>query len=241
MSIVLIVENLNKTHDEINHPIFLKAGLAKIYKIADKTTCHVDNKLSMCFDDNLEPFELPIKYTVEFKIHYDLNWLADQDGVVEENCTKAFVKQININESFTYFECAEEHIDFDNLLSDILNEVIISSLTKTRTTVENSLRVVQDAIASEHLIRNDKLMEYIDAESGAKRIVRHVTRKLFQTTVVNLNDGGYILDTLNLESNKEEAFGTLSLKIKAVTIDPEIIVKDENPPNINLDMETDCS
>jgi hypothetical protein len=226
MSIVLIVENLNKTHDEINHPIFLKAGLAKIYKIADKTTCHVDNKLSMCFDDNLEPFELPIKYTVEFKIHYDLNW---------------FVKQININESFTYFECAEEHIDFDNLLSDILNEVIISSLTKTRTTVENSLRVVQDAIASEHLIRNDKLMEYIDAESGAKRIVRHVTRKLFQTTVVNLNDGGYILDTLNLESNKEEAFGTLSLKIKAVTIDPEIIVKDENPPNINLDMETDCS
>lgn len=71
----LIIENKNVTSEPMYNPIFLKAGLAKIYKILDKFTCAVDDKLMMCFngDSLIDAADLPLKYSMKCSVSYDLN------------------------------------------------------------------------------------------------------------------------------------------------------------------------
>lgn len=238
----LIVENINTTIDPMYNPIFLKAGLAKIFKILNKTTCHIDDKLLICFDSgsSLDPVVLPTKYSAKINVQYDLNWLADQDGEIEDHCTNAFVNKITLMENLSFNECAEDNIDVDDVISRILDEIESTNFIQTTEQVGNAIDVVRLFLAAPQRIVNINDMRYMDENSGQYNINRRITHDLHQSTVISLNGAdAYVIDTFSIEMDKNDAFGQITLAIKAVSI--EVLIEEETDNPVNIDVSTVCN
>jgi hypothetical protein len=88
--------------------------------------CNISNPPSAVRFDNS-----PETYNATFQIGYDINYLADQDGTVDEQCTRAFINKISTKEQFGYLSCMETEINFDNFLSDLIDTISASFLGDT--------------------------------------------------------------------------------------------------------------
>ena len=235
----LIIKNKNSTKDPMYNPIFLKAGLAKIFHILDKITCQIDAKLIMCFDDdaNISPEMLPPKYTCQANVSYDLNQLGDQYGEIEPNCTNAFIKTLTIVENFNYIECQEEQIPFDGLFVELLGEIASVDIYDS---VSQAISILAEVYNSGQKIVNviDKIN--IDENSGVRQKSRQIKHDLYQSTVISLaNEDAHCLEGFNLEVDKADAFGQMAISVKSVTLEMDIHSDVDNP--INIDVSTTCS
>jgi hypothetical protein len=119
------------------------------------------------------------------------------------------------------------------------------SLNTTKTTVSSALNLISGILNNtttmSHFITNTKILRFVDEESGIYKVNKIITRKLYQSSIVNLDGDNFILDTLSLETDKNSAFAVVSLEIKTVSIKPLITLADENPVKIDLDIESDCT
>ena len=237
----LITENKNITKDPMYNPIFLKAGLAHIYKILDRITCQIDAKLILCFDENadIQPTILPLKYSVKANVSYDLNQLADQEGNIEENCTNAFINKITIIENFSYLDCQETEIPFDTLFLTILDEVNVANYTESTDIVNKVVEILKLVYNDSNKIVNEIVKGNIDPGSGLTQYQKQIKHDLYQSTVISLNDEtAYVLESLTLEVDKVDAFGQVSLGIKSISLEMFVELENENPENI--DVSTTC-
>lgn len=89
-----IIENVNTLIVPNNMPVYIKTGVAKIYHLYDKKTTSYSGKFYSCFNDGLTAAILPLQYAFKLEVSYDLNYLADQDGEVEDKCSAAHIKKI---------------------------------------------------------------------------------------------------------------------------------------------------
>jgi hypothetical protein len=223
--ISIISENTNITKDPYYYPIFISSKTSKLYHIYDKTMCHFDIKGVLCFDDNadLKPHKLPDKYKLTFQCQYDLNYLGDQDGEIEENCTTAHVKKISCIENFNFLECAKKNIEFDRILNMIIFELSNSDWSdKIDDNIDNIINIIQNFNNNENLIKNSTTMRHIDENSGQYNVTMRNTKDLHQQTVLPL-DNNNIIDSIAIEIDKSsDTFGQITVSFKTTNIEMKI-------------------
>lgn len=98
------------------------------------------------------------------KAGHTLNWIADQDGNVDEKCVRAFINKITINESFSYIECMENRINFNYILEELL---LSTTFATNINPIANTIYSIGSGVVSNiSSIYNDKLYKTMDISSG---------------------------------------------------------------------------
>lgn len=198
----------------------IKFNLFDVWHLYDTVVCETSLKLEGC--DNAAPSflsaaNMPTTYNAAFNVGYDLNYLADQDGTVDVNCTRAFINKITMKEQFNYIKCMEDMIPFDNVLNYLMADIGVLDVGSTLlSTIQTAVSGVYDNTAT---TRNDTNYTTLDINSGAYNRQKIIKTDLFQFQSLPLYDGQQFLESFELECNKESGNLSISLKIKTMTLD----------------------
>lgn len=193
-------------------------------------------KLEGCYGDDmsstLSPTKLPASYTTSMNVGYDLNFIADQDGTVDPNCTRAFINKININEQFGYIECMENSIDFEGFLSALVTSISDSN------PVNSILSVIKDVAAGVKInpasITNTSNYKTLDITSGVYNLQKTVKTELFQFQSISLENDQQFIESYEIECAKEPSGFSIKLKAKILTLDVIITKMTGNAPPVSL-------
>ena len=220
MNIVIISEDINTNKTPSYTTRALKYNLFDIQHINDTIVCEISLKLQGCYDDNdliLNVNNLPSTYQAQMKADHNLNQIADQDGNIDEKCTRAFINKISINETFSYIDCMEDNIHFDYILDEILLAITLAeNINPIADTIYN---IATGVITNLSSIYNDKLYQTMDISSGIMTYKKMRKWDLFQFDSLPLYDNQQFLESFNLECKKEGSDLSIQLNAKVMTVD----------------------
>lgn len=220
MNVVIISDDINTTKTPTYKTIALKYNLFDIQHINDIITCEASLKLEGCYDENdtiLNVENLPSSYQAQMKAGHTLNWIADQDGNVDEKCVRAFINKITINESFSYIECMENRINFNYILEELL---LSTTFATNINPIANTIYSIGSGVVSNiSSIYNDKLYKTMDISSGVMNYRKLRKQELFQFDSLPLYDNQQFLESFNLECKKEGNSFSMHLTAKVMTVD----------------------
>lgn len=198
-------------------------------------------KIEGCYDlddySALNPLQLPATYSTNLTVGYELNYIADQDGNVDENCTRAFINRIVTKEQFGYIDCMEDKIHFHNFLSDLLTEMATSLPFNDILTVMKNVAV--DTKSNIAAITNEQVYKTLDITSGIYNLQKTLQTELFQFQSIPLYSDNKFLEGFELECTKE--VGGFSIKLKAKILTLRVIIQKlpGNAPSVELSATCD--
>lgn len=148
-------------------------------------------------------------------VSYDLNFIADQDGTVDNNCTRAFINKIVIKEQFGYPDCLEDNIQFATFLEALLSEVATWVDSDILTTMSTICTEVYNHPAT---IKNSTVYKTMDITTGLFNFQKTVKAEVFQFQSILLNDVNRFLESFEIECTKDPSGLTIKIKAKVLTL-----------------------
>ena len=157
----------------------------------------------------------PESFNAAFSIGYDINYLADQDGNFDPNCTSAFINKIATKEQFSYLSCMEGVVDTTGYLRDLVSDI---ALAFPGDQIIYDIDIATTAVINEPATTfHSFLYKTLDLSSGIYNYQRNIKREVFQYQAIPL-DGHQILESYELNLSKEGGNLSVTLKIKAIAI-----------------------
>jgi hypothetical protein len=177
-------------------------------------------KLEGCYNDDdiiLHTNNLPYSYKAQMKADHNINWIADQNGNVDEKCIRAFINKITLVESFSYIECMENKIKFNYILDELLLSCTYSyNINPIVNTIYN---IINGIINNTSVIYNDMLYKTIDINSGVMNYQKSRKWELYQFDSLPLYNNQQFLENFSLEFKKDGSNLSIQLKSKITTVD----------------------
>lgn len=240
MGLVLIVENKNTSVQPQYKQRAIKYNVFKNYKIMDQHTCDIQNKYVYCVEDECDsgqpitPCTIPSSYSAKLQVGYNLHYIMDQDGTVDQNCIRAFINKISISEEFSFFECEEETIRFDCkeregdcLLLSLFEHIGANEdMVDTKDIVIDISEIVSNLFQSpaiDRLLVNETNNKMFDENFMVYKLSKNIRYELFQYDSILLKSGentNYILDSFTLSANDEGGLLTIQLSARLISITP---------------------
>lgn len=243
MSFIKLMSTKNITTEPQYFPVYIKKGIAQIYKILDKITCILNIKCYNCFDENsaITPNNMPPKYTANCEVQYEPNYIADQDGVIDEDCINAQIRKISINESFNHQAC-QQNIAFDDLIV-LIFEGIQSACPEISAipTILNIVNIVRNNVTSGVGTKNIITINSFDDVIGVEKIDTTIKTEVFQSQInaMNADKDEYILESFQIEAQSNNGvFFDVSFVCKLASIKLDFKIVGENP--VDIDMKVEC-
>jgi len=182
---------------------------------------------------------LPTKYTGSMNANYDLNYLADQDGNVDENCTCAFINKINVQEQFSYLKCMENKIPFNSILQQIIDAISAANDPDLPLALLDKIKSITDEIKlHQSSLINENIYTIMDIESGTLTNQKNIKIELFQFNAESLSNGNQFIESYTVDCKKDGQ--NLDIEFKAKLLSLEVILQ-KISGNINpIDLGAEC-
>lgn len=239
MNIIVLSNDINTTKSPTYKTRALKYDMFDVQHITDMITCEIAMKLYGCYEENdtiLNMENFPASYTAQMKSEHNINFIADQDGNVDEKCIRAFINKINLIESFSYLECMEGKIFFDTLLTELLFDITLpSDIHDIAQTIYN---ISDGVINNLSVIYNDTEYKTMDINSGVMTVQKNRKYELYQFDSLPLYDNQQFLESFNISCKKEG--GGISIDVKATLLTVDIIISKITGNTEPVNLSADC-
>lgn len=238
MDVVIISEDINTNKTPSYMTRALKYNTFDIQHINDTVTCEISLKLEGCYDDSdniLNVNNIPSSYSAQMKADHNLNQIADQDGNVDEKCTRAFINKITLNETFSYLECMENTIQFNYILEELLLAATFAD--SINPIVDTIYNIATGIVSNVSVVYNDKIYQTMDISSGVMTYKKIKKWDLYQFDSLPLYDNQQFLESQKLECKKDGSGFSMELSARVMTVDIILQKISGNTEPVNLSAE----
>lgn len=238
MGMIVVGDNLNTNITPTYQKRDLMYNVFNIYHINNVISCSANNKLFQCIDDSdfhyLE--NLPLKLSAQYKASYDINYIGDQDGIFDDNCSRAIINKLQVSQNMSYLECQDGKCD--DALDIIFSKIFPTMFTNTENLVYAAKTIIDGVINHSDVLINDNVTKNIDINSGVYNYSKSISYQLYENDSIPLEGESYFLESMSISAEKSGNVIDIGLNIKAITI--EMILDEIELTTDPIDISTTC-